>query len=86
LNANSISQLLTAFPQLFPPSTNTWVPIAPRDRAVGTFADPSLWKECTFFYKKLQAAAKYACYASRPETETDPKCPSENMLNPMNRL
>ena len=70
-NANSISGMLTAFPHLFPPSTNTWVPNAPRDPAVDTFADPSLWKEFAFFYKEAQAASKYAYEASRADTEAE---------------
>ena len=70
-NANSISAMLLAFPHLFPPSTNTWVPNAPRDPAVDTFADPSLWKEFTFFYKEVQASSKYAYNASRAQTEAE---------------
>jgi cytochrome c556 len=70
-NADSISAMLQAFPLLFPPSTNTWVPNVPRDPAADTFADPKLWSEYTFFYKEAQAAAKYAYDASRAENETE---------------
>jgi cytochrome c556 len=70
-NANSISGMLLAFPHLFPVSTNTWTPNAPRDPANDTFTDPSLWKEFTFFYKQAQAAAKYAFDASRANSEEE---------------
>ena len=70
-NADSISAMLQAFPLLFPPSTNTWVPNAPRDPAADTFTDPKLWSEYTFFYKEALAAAKYAYNASRAENETE---------------
>jgi hypothetical protein len=64
-NADSISAMLQAFPLLFPPSTNTWVPNAPRDPAVDTFADPKLWSEYTFFYKEAQAAGQVCIRRTR---------------------
>ena len=70
-NANAISAMLMAFPHLFPPTTNTWTPNAPRDPATDTFTDPSLWKEYAFFYKEAQAGSKYAFNASRAENETE---------------
>jgi len=70
-NADSIAAMLQAFPLLFPPSTNTWTPNAPRNPAVDTFADPHLWEQFDFFYKQAMAAAKYAFDASRAENEAD---------------
>lgn len=63
-HADFISSMLMAFPHLFPPSTNTWTRDAPRDPSTGTFTDPSLWKEYTFFYKEAKAASDYAHDAS----------------------
>jgi cytochrome c556 len=68
-HADAISGMLTAFPHLFPPTTNTWTPNAPRDPATDTFTDPSLWKEFAFFYKEAHRAADYAHDASRAENE-----------------
>jgi cytochrome c556 len=70
-HADAISGLLTAFPHLFPPATNTWTPNAPRDPATDTFTDPSLWTVFTFFYKEAQRAADYAHKASRAENEAE---------------
>ncbi len=70
-HADAISGLLVAFPHLFPPSTNTWTPNAPRDPVADTFTDPSLWKEFTFFYKEAQRAAEYAYDASRAENDAE---------------
>lgn len=69
--ANSLAGMLAAFPHLFPPSTNTWTPNAPRDPSVDTFADPSLWKAFEFFYKEAQAAADYAYDASQAPNEEE---------------
>jgi cytochrome c556 len=66
-HADAISGMLAAFPHLFPPTTNTWTPNAPRDPATDTFTDPSLWKEYVFFYKEAQAASDYAHDASRAQ-------------------
>jgi cytochrome c556 len=70
-NADSISAMLQAFALLFPPSTNSWVPNQAGDLAYATFADPHIWEQYDFFYKQVQAAAKYAFNASRSENETD---------------
>lgn len=70
-NADAISAMIMAFPHLFPPSTNTWLPNVARDPTVDTFADPAIWKSYTFFYKQSQASAKYAYNASRADSEAD---------------
>jgi cytochrome c556 len=70
-NADSISAMLLAFPHLFPPTTNTWTPNAPRDPAVDTFADPGIWTSYAFFYNESQAASKYAYGASRAENDEE---------------
>jgi cytochrome c556 len=70
-NADSISAMLQAFPFLFPPSTNTWTPNAVADPARATFADPHIWQQFDFFYKEVQASAKYAFNASRAENEAE---------------
>ena len=70
-HADAISGLLTAFPHLFPPTTNTWTPNVTRDPAADTFADPSLWTAFAFFYKEAQRAADYAHDASRAENEAE---------------
>ena len=70
-NADSISAMMMAFPLLFPASTNTWTPNAPRDPAVDTFADPGIWKTFAFFYKESLAASKYAYNASRAENDAE---------------
>jgi cytochrome c556 len=67
--ADAISGMLTAFPHLFPPTTNTWTANTPRDPATDTFTDPSLWKEYVFFYKEAQRAADYAHDASHAEND-----------------
>jgi hypothetical protein len=41
-NADSISAMLQTFPLLFPPSTNTWVPNAPRELSIDPVADERL--------------------------------------------
>jgi cytochrome c556 len=69
--ADSISAMLQAFPLLFPASTNAWTPTAVSDPAHATFADPHIWQQLEFFYKEIQAAAKYALNASRAETEAE---------------
>jgi cytochrome c556 len=78
-NANAISGMLLAFPHLFPASTNTWTPNAPRDPATDTFTDPGLWKTFPFFYKEAQAAAKYAFDASRADAEAEFKKQATNL-------
>jgi cytochrome c556 len=71
--------MLMAFPHLFSPATNTWMPNVPRDAAGETFTDPSLWKEYTFFYKEAQAASQYAFNASRAENEAEFKKNAVNL-------
>jgi cytochrome c556 len=62
-HADRISTLLTAFPHLFPPQTQS-VPDAP----VPTIATPAVWKEFEDFYGQATAAAKTAYDASQAGT------------------
>jgi cytochrome c556 len=70
-HADAIAGMLTAFPHLFPPATNTWTANAPRDAATDTFADPAIWQSYEFFSKECKAAADYAYDASQAKTEEE---------------
>ena len=70
-HADAIAGMMTAFPHLFPPSTNTWTPNAPRDPATDTFADPSIWRSFEHFYKESKAAADYAYDASQAKDQEE---------------
>jgi len=70
-NADSISAMLTAFPHLFPNSTNLWYANAKRDPATDTLADAAIWESRSFFYKDAMAASKYAFDASRAQNVGD---------------
>jgi cytochrome c556 len=70
-NLESISAMLMAFPNLFPPNTNLWKPNAPRDPATDTLADPAIWESRTFFYRDAMAASKFAFDASRAQNVAD---------------
>jgi len=70
-HADAIAGMMAAFPHLFPPSTNTWKPNAPRDPAGDTFADPAIWQSYEFFYKEAKAAADYAYDASQAKDEAE---------------
>jgi cytochrome c556 len=67
----SISAMLLAFPNLFPPNTNLWSPTAERDPAGDTLADAAIWESRSFFYRDALAASKYAFEASRAENVAD---------------
>ena len=67
----SISAMLMAFPNLFPPSTNLWKPGAARDPATDTLADAAVWESRSFFYREAMAASKYAFEASRAQNAAD---------------
>jgi cytochrome c556 len=67
----SVSAMLMAFPNLFPPSTNLWNSNAKRDPATDTLADAAIWESRSFFYKESMAASKYAFDASRAQNVTD---------------
>jgi cytochrome c556 len=69
--ADAIAGMMAAFPHLFPPTTNTWTPNAPRDPATDTFADPAIWTSFEFFYKEAKAAADYAYDASQAKSDED---------------
>jgi cytochrome c556 len=71
VNLESISAMLMAFPNLFPPSTNLWSANAKRDPATDTLADASIWESRSFFYRDAMAASKYAFDASRAQNVAD---------------
>jgi cytochrome c556 len=69
-HAEVISTLLTAFPHLFPASTNQWKQGADRDPATDTFANPAIWSNFADFYQRATEASKIAWQAAsakRPE-------------------
>jgi cytochrome c556 len=70
-HADAIAGIMTAFPHLFLPATNTWTANAPRDAATDTFADPAIWRSYEFFYKECKAASDYAYDASQAKTEEE---------------
>ncbi len=68
-NADSISAMLMAFPNLFPATPNTWTDKRPRVPAVDTFASPTIWEAYATFYKAAQAASKIAFDLSNAQSE-----------------
>jgi cytochrome c556 len=56
-NAEAISAMLSAFPHLFPPTTNLFDPKVQEPR---TLALPTIWKDFDDFYKLAAAAAAAA--------------------------
>jgi cytochrome c556 len=67
----SISAMLMAFPNLFPPNTNLWSTGGARDPATDTLADAAVWESRSFFYRDAMAASKYAFDASRAQSVAD---------------
>jgi cytochrome c556 len=63
--ADAISVMFTAFPHLFPASSNQWNPGADPDPATDTYASPELWTEFPDFYQRTEAAAQTAHAMSR---------------------
>ena len=70
-HADTISVMLLAFPHLFPPSTNQWLPVAEPDPARDTYAAPVLWTNFADFYRRAAAASRIALQASRAKREAD---------------
>jgi len=70
-DANDVSVYLTAFPLLFPPSTNQWKPNVDKDPITDTFAAPDVWTKFADFYRQATAAAKAAFTASRAQNDND---------------
>jgi cytochrome c556 len=64
-HAETISTMLTAFPHMFPVSTNQWRAGADRDPATDTFASPEVWTNMVDFYQRATAASKFALDAAR---------------------
>ena len=67
----SISAMLTAFPHLFPPSTNLCKQGTARDPATDTLADAAIWASRECFYRDAMAASKYSFDASRAQNVAD---------------
>ena len=72
-NARNIAVMLTAFPHLFPPSSNQWTEGADLDPATDTIASPDIWTEFADFYKLASGTAKIADEMSRAANEEDVK-------------
>jgi len=70
-HADTISVLLSAFPHLFPPSTNLWKAGGQHDPAADTDASPDIWKNFADFYKLASGASKLAYDASRAKQDGD---------------
>jgi cytochrome c556 len=64
-HAEVISTALTAFPHLFPASTNQWKAGAERDPATDTFASPDVWTNMADFYARAAEASTFALDAAR---------------------
>jgi cytochrome c556 len=60
---------LTAFPHLFPPSSNQWTEGADLDPATDTIASPDIWTDFADFYKLATGTAKIADEMSRAANE-----------------
>ena len=69
--ADIISIMLTAFPHLFPSSTNQWKPNADRDPATDTYASPELWNKFADFNQRVTEASKIAFDLSKAERAED---------------
>jgi len=68
-HADSISIMLTAFPHLFPPSSNQWKEDVDLDPVADTFASPDVWSDFTDFYRRAIAAASTAAELGRTDTD-----------------
>jgi len=71
--AGAIAAMLTAFPHLFPPSSNRWKPDDNQDPATATLAAPELWSDFPNFYQQATSAAHSAFELSRARNVEDVK-------------
>ncbi len=70
---DNISSMLTAFPHLFPPSSNQWKEDVDLDPVKDTFASPDIWTEFADFARRAAAAAATASELRRADNEDDVK-------------
>jgi len=70
-HADNISVMLTAFPHLFPPSSNQWKEDVDLDPVTDTFASPDLWTDFADFYRRAIAAANTASELRRSNNHDD---------------
>jgi cytochrome c556 len=71
--ADAIAAMLTAFPHLFPPSSNRWKPDSDEAPESATLASPDLWSDFPDFYRQATAAAQAAFELSRARDVEDVK-------------
>jgi len=71
--ADAISALLLAFPHLFPPASNRWMPNAEGAPETLTLASPDLWTDFPDFYRQAAGAARSAFDLSRAASAEDVK-------------
>jgi len=70
-HAENISAMLTAFPHLFPPSSNLWRDNADLDPVTDTIASPDVWTDFADFYRRAVAAADTASELGRADNADD---------------
>jgi cytochrome c556 len=71
--ADNIASMLTAFPHLFPPSSNRWREDVDPDPVKDTFASPDIWTEFADFSRRAAAAAATARELRRARNEDEVK-------------
>ena len=72
-NADDISVMLSAFPHLFPESSNQWKEDSDLDPATDTIASPDIWTDFAEFYRRSATAANTAFELSRAENADEVK-------------
>ena len=72
-NADDISVMLSAFPHLFPESSNQWKENSDLDPATDTIASPDIWTDFAEFYRRSATATNTAFELSRAENADDVK-------------
>jgi cytochrome c556 len=73
IKADAIAAMLTAFPQLFPPSSNLWKPDSDQAPERATLASPDVWTDFPNFYRQAAAAAQSAVALSHARTVEEVK-------------
>ena len=72
-HADDISVMLSAFPHLFPESSNQWKENSDLDPATDTIASPDIWTDFAEFYRRSATATNTAFELSRAENAEDVK-------------
>jgi len=72
-HADDISVMLSAFPHLFPESSNQWKEDSDLDPATDTIASPDIWTDFAEFYRRSAVAANTAYELSRAENADEIK-------------